>query len=74
MATCCLIGSAVGIGSVFGGFLIAYSRNSYLKDSLFQYCILGFALSEAVGLLGLMVGFSYCLSEFHSLKVRTNRS
>jgi len=57
LATCCLVGSAIGIGSVFGGFLIAYSRNSYLKDSLFQYCILGFALSEAVGLLGLMVGF-----------------
>ena len=30
--------------------MIAYARNPGLKNSLFSYAILGFALSEAMGL------------------------
>jgi len=29
----------------------------FLRDELFKYAILGFALTEAVGLLGLMMAF-----------------
>lgn len=57
MATISLAGAGVGVGIVFGLFLTAVSRNPSLKEELFRYAILGFALTEAVGLLGLMMAF-----------------
>jgi F-type H+-transporting ATPase subunit c len=57
MATIGLVGAGAGVGIVFGSFLTALSRNPYLKADLFRYAILGFALTEAVGLLGLMMAF-----------------
>lgn len=39
--------------------LVSVSRNPSQKQELFRYAILGFALTEAVGLLGLMMAFSY---------------
>jgi len=57
MATIALAGAGTGVGIVFGAFLCAYARNPYLRDNLFRYAILGFALTEAVGLLGLMMAF-----------------
>jgi len=57
IATCSLIGAGVGVGVVFGSLLVSVSRNPSLKNELFQYAILGFALTEAVGLLGLMMAF-----------------
>jgi F-type H+-transporting ATPase subunit c len=50
-----LIGAGVGIGQVFGSLLKAYSVNPKLKNQLFAYAILGFALSEAIGLLALVM-------------------
>jgi F-type H+-transporting ATPase subunit c len=50
-------GSGVGIGVVFGALMIAVSRNPSLDKQLFQYAILGFALTEAIALFGLMVTF-----------------
>jgi F-type H+-transporting ATPase subunit c len=52
-----LAGAGVGIGVVFGGFVMAFSRNPSLKNDLFGYTILGFALSEATGLFVLMMAF-----------------
>ena len=52
-------GVAVGIGAVFGGFVQGYARNPSLKGQLFTYTILGFALAEAMGLLGLMMAFYF---------------
>ena len=52
-------GAAAGIGAVFGGFVQAYARNPSLKGQLFTYTILGFALAEAMGLLGLMMAFYF---------------
>lgn len=46
-----------GIGSVFGSLIIGYARNPSLKQQLFSYAILGFALSEAMGLFCLMMAF-----------------
>jgi F-type H+-transporting ATPase subunit c len=57
LATIGLVGAGVGVGLVFGLFLVAYSNNASLKDDLFKYAILGFALTEAVGLLALMMAF-----------------
>ncbi|KAI1722707.1 ATP synthase subunit C domain-containing protein [Ditylenchus destructor] len=53
-ATVGVAGSGAGIGNVFGALVIGYARNPSLKGQLFQYAILGFALSEAMGL--------FCLS------------
>ncbi|XP_036029548.1 ATP synthase F(0) complex subunit C3, mitochondrial-like [Onychomys torridus] len=44
-------GSGAGIGTVFGSLIMAYARNPSRKKQLFSYPILGFALSEAMGLL-----------------------
>jgi F-type H+-transporting ATPase subunit c len=57
LATTGLIGAGIGIGIVFGSLIIGVSRNPNLKDQLFTYAILGFALTEAIGLFALMMGF-----------------
>merc|ERR1712142_532848 len=51
------IGAGAAIGTVFGSLIIGYARNPQLKQQLFSYAILGFALSEAMGLFCLMVAF-----------------
>lgn len=57
LATISLAGSGVGVGVVFGSLILGAARNPNMKDELFRYAILGFALTEAVGLLGLMMAF-----------------
>jgi F-type H+-transporting ATPase subunit c len=57
LATISLVGAGAGVGIVFGYLLTSVSRNPSLKAELFRYAILGFALTEAVGLLGLMMAF-----------------
>lgn len=56
-ATSGLIGAGAGIGTVFGSLIIGYARNPRLQKQLFSYAILGFALTEAMGLLALMMAF-----------------
>merc|ERR1712013_925392 len=56
-ATVGVAGSGAGIGSVFGSIIIGYARNPSPKQQLFSYAILGFALSEAMGLFCLMMAF-----------------
>ena len=51
------LGSGAGIGTVFGSLVIGYARNPSLKPQLFSYAIMGFALSEAMGLFCLMMAF-----------------
>ena len=57
LASIGVAGAGVGIGVVFGSFLIAYSRNPGLKSELFSYLLLGFALTEATALFALMMAF-----------------
>jgi len=57
MATAGVIGAGAGIGIVFAGLLLALSRNPQLQKTLFSYAIFGFALTEAMGLLALMMAF-----------------
>jgi F-type H+-transporting ATPase subunit c len=57
LATIGLTGAGVGIGIVFGAFLIAFSRNTKIKQDLFGYTLLGFALTEAIALFALMMAF-----------------
>ena len=57
MATISLAGSGVGIGIVFSGLMNAFARNPFFQKQLFVYAILGFALTEAIALFGLMMAF-----------------
>ena len=57
LATISLAGSGVGIGIVFAALLNSFARNPSLEKQLFVYAILGFALSEAIALFGLMMAF-----------------
>ncbi|VDP04425.1 unnamed protein product [Soboliphyme baturini] len=56
-ATAGMAGSGAGIGTIFGSLVIAYARNPALKNNLFSYAILGFALSEAIGLFAMLIAF-----------------
>jgi F-type H+-transporting ATPase subunit c len=57
LATVGLAGAGVGVGTVFAALVTATARNPSLKQQLFGYAILGFALTEAVGLFALMMAF-----------------
>jgi len=57
MATVSLAGSGVGIGIVFAALINSVARNPSLTRNLFVYAILGFALTEAIALFGLMMAF-----------------
>ena len=57
LSTIALAGSGVGIGVVFGSLMFSVSRNPLLTKQLFVYAILGFALTEAIALFGLMMAF-----------------
>jgi F-type H+-transporting ATPase subunit c len=50
LATIGLAGAGVGVGTVFAALVQSTARNPSLKQQLFSYAILGFALTEAVGL------------------------
>ena len=56
-ATVGLAGAGVGIGTVFGAFIIGMSRNPSLEAKRFRDCIMGFALTEAIALFALMMAF-----------------
>lgn len=57
LATIGLAGTGAGIGIVFAGMIIALSRNSALEATVFRYTLLGFALTEAMGLLAVVMAF-----------------
>ena len=57
LATISLAGSGVGIGIVFASLVGAFARNPSLEKQLFVYALLGFALTEAIALFGLMMAF-----------------
>lgn len=52
-----LVGAGIGIGLIFSSLLLSYSINPSLGKQLFVYAILGFALTEAIALFGLMICF-----------------
>nr|YP_010338976.1 ATP synthase F0 subunit 9 [Sahlingia subintegra]UNJ19066.1 ATP synthase F0 subunit 9 [Sahlingia subintegra] len=61
LATIGLTGVGAGVGIVFGALVLAFARNPALKQQLFTYTILGFALTEAVALFALMMAFEYTI-------------
>jgi len=57
LSTFGLAGAGIGIGLIFASLIMGISRNPHLKDDLFRFAILGFALTEAIALFALMIAF-----------------
>lgn len=57
LGTIALGGVGVGIGNIFGSLLEGVSRNPSIGRMLFNYAILGFALTEAIALFTIMIVF-----------------
>lgn len=57
LATIALSGVGVGIGYIFGSLVDGVSRNPSIARALFNYAILGFALTEAIALFTIMIVF-----------------
>lgn len=49
------IGAGIGIGVVFSGFMIASALKPQKEKDFFTYALMGFALSEATLLFGLLI-------------------
>jgi len=56
LATIGMTGAGVGVGVIFGMLVLGLSRNPEMEALLFRYTMLGFAITEAIGLLCLIVG------------------
>jgi F-type H+-transporting ATPase subunit c len=57
LATIGVIGAGIGIGIIFSGFMLATARNPFHRNDYLRFAFLGFALSEAMGLLAVMIAF-----------------
>jgi F-type H+-transporting ATPase subunit c len=56
VATLGMAGSGIGVGIIFGMLVLGLSRNPNMEGLLFRYTMLGFAITEAIGLLCLIIG------------------
>jgi len=50
-----VIGSGIGIGSIFAAFITAVGRNPAARGDVFTMTMLGFALVEAIALYALVI-------------------
>lgn len=57
IAVTSISGAGVGIGTIFGSLITAIGYAPEQEEKLFFYALLGFALTEAIALFGLMVTF-----------------
>ena len=55
LSTIGIAGAAVGLGSIFGNFLSSAIRNPSAADGQFGRLILGFAVTEALGIFSLLI-------------------
>ena len=56
IAMCGMIGSGIGVGAIFSGFLQGALRNPGAAGGQFTNLVLGFALTEALGILAFVLG------------------
>lgn len=59
LATIALAGAALGVGLIFAALIQSVSRNPSQRQELFNLAILGFALTEALGLFALMMALIF---------------
>ena len=52
-----VIGSGIGIGSIFASFISAVARNPAARGDVFPMTMLGFALVEAIALFALLIAY-----------------
>ena len=57
IATVGMCGAGIGIGLIFSALILGLARNPGIKNELFRFAILGFALTEAIALCSLMISF-----------------
>jgi F-type H+-transporting ATPase subunit c len=57
LATIAVGGGGIGLGIIFAGLMTAVARNPEVERVVFTYAIMGFALTEATALMGLMMAF-----------------
>ena len=50
-----VIGSGIGMGTVFAAFISAVGRNPAARNEVFTMTMLGFALVEAIALFALVI-------------------
>ena len=81
VASCALIGVAVGVGIIYGSLLISIGRNPSQRDELLRYAFIGFSLVEVSGLIGLVISllllFGFDRHGSHgceSCRIRTRQS
>ena len=55
LAAIALAGVGVGMGTIFGSYLSAAIRNPAAAQKQFPTLLLGFALTEAIGLFALVI-------------------
>ncbi|GAB4521607.1 MAG: F0F1 ATP synthase subunit C [Parvularculaceae bacterium] len=55
LACLAMAGAAVGVGIIFGNFLSAAIRNPSAAQQQFGNLIFGFAVTEAMGIFGLLI-------------------
>ena len=59
LAVIALAGAAIGVGLIFAALIQGTARNPQLRKELFNQAILGFALTEALGLFALMMALIF---------------
>jgi F0F1-type ATP synthase membrane subunit c/vacuolar-type H+-ATPase subunit K len=57
IAMIALLGVGIGIGNIFSSLIASVARNPAARETVFPLAILGFALTEAVALFALVIGF-----------------
>ncbi|HEX5279040.1 MAG TPA: ATP synthase subunit C family protein [Micropepsaceae bacterium] len=57
LATIALIGAGAGIGTIFGNYISGALRNPGAAQGQFTNLMVGFALCEFTGLLGVVMAF-----------------
>lgn len=55
LACFALLGAGIGLGNIFGNYLAGALRNPAAAPGQFGNLLLGFALTEATGLFGLVI-------------------
>lgn len=55
LSTIGIFGAAIGLGSIFGNYLSSAVRNPSAADGQFGRLILGFAVTEALGIFSLLI-------------------